>query len=218
MSISPTDVDSLAQAGENARREFKLGLPTWPKVAHTLAAFANGRGGTLLVGVDDRGRVRGVSHAHEVIAELERIAAVEIAPPLSTRCTAVEMPGSRGTVVACEVGASDLRPHAANRPNGEPEVTLRLGSSTRAASPTAIRAMRAPADRTSLDDLERRVLTWLERQADPGARGAAPATIAGFANAHNIGRARARRVFWKLEHSGRVVGYGEGERRTFALP
>lgn len=218
MSIGSEDVDRLARAGENARREFKLGLPAWPKVARTLAAFANGRGGTLLVGVDDQGLVRGVRQVPEVLEELERILRNEIDPPVAARCTAVEMSGGRGTVVTCEVGVSDDRPHAANRPEGDPEITLRLGSSTREASAQAIRAMRSPRDRNGLDDLERRVLAWLGGQADPGARGAAPATIAEFARAHNIGRSRARRVFWKLEHAGHLVGYGEGETKTFALP
>lgn len=218
MPIGPEDVERIASGGENARAEFKLGLPAWPKVARTLAAFANGRGGTLLVGIDDHGRTRGVRRAAEVLGELERIAEAEIEPPIDVRCTVVAMGGERD-VVACEVGLSDRRPHAARRPEGEPEVTLRLGSSTRSAGAEAVRAMRSGgSSRSGLSELERSILTWVGRQVDPGSRRAAPATVAGFAKAHNVGRSRARRAFWKLEHAGRLVGHGEGESKAFALP
>jgi hypothetical protein len=58
-------VEALVAAGEGPEIEFKEQLPTDPsgrrKVCRTLAAFANGHGGHLLFGVDDDGRIVGVS-------------------------------------------------------------------------------------------------------------------------------------------------------------
>lgn len=52
-----TDLETLILAGEGKRTEFKA---QWSDAAlETLAAFANGQGGTLLVGVDDDGRAVG---------------------------------------------------------------------------------------------------------------------------------------------------------------
>ena len=52
-----TDIPAHLRSGEGETVEFK---ERWNEAAlETLAAFANTRGGTLLVGVDDRGRVVG---------------------------------------------------------------------------------------------------------------------------------------------------------------
>ncbi len=52
-----TDFNTLLQASESDQLEFKA---QWNDAAlETLAAFSNGRGGTLLVGVGDDGRVTG---------------------------------------------------------------------------------------------------------------------------------------------------------------
>ena len=52
-----TDIDRLLQLGESDQVEFKS---LWNDSAlEALAAFANGQGGTLLVGVEDDGRVSG---------------------------------------------------------------------------------------------------------------------------------------------------------------
>jgi hypothetical protein len=67
--------------GEGARQEFKRGLPGSDKVARTLAAFANSKGGLLLIGVEDGGQVVGVPAPEEACAELQEIAATHVDPP-----------------------------------------------------------------------------------------------------------------------------------------
>jgi hypothetical protein len=69
--------------GEGARQEFKRGLPGSDKVARTLAAFANSKGGLLLIGVEDGGQVVGVPAPEEACAELQEIAATHVDPPLA---------------------------------------------------------------------------------------------------------------------------------------
>jgi predicted HTH transcriptional regulator len=59
--LTPQDVRRLAKAGENEHVEFKRKIAHPLKVAKELVAFANARGGTLLVGVDDNRTVPGLN-------------------------------------------------------------------------------------------------------------------------------------------------------------
>lgn len=72
------DVRRLAGLGESEQREFKRSTGERKEVAKTLCAMLNGRGGTVLIGVHDDGRIVGqqvtVSTQAELAAELARIA------------------------------------------------------------------------------------------------------------------------------------------------
>ncbi|SMO35013.1 AlbA family DNA-binding domain-containing protein [Fodinibius sediminis] len=59
------DVKNLAQTGEGAYLEFKRTIPSAYKIAREIAAFANTKGGTLLIGVDDDCSLIGVSGYQE---------------------------------------------------------------------------------------------------------------------------------------------------------
>jgi predicted HTH transcriptional regulator len=54
------DVKNLAQTGEGMYLEFKRTIPSAYKIAREIAAFANTKGGTLLIGVDDDKSLVGV--------------------------------------------------------------------------------------------------------------------------------------------------------------
>src|SRR5690625_1304020 len=59
------DVKNLAQTGEGVYLEFKRTIPSAYKIAREIAAFANTRGGTLLIGVDDDCSLVGVEGYQE---------------------------------------------------------------------------------------------------------------------------------------------------------
>jgi predicted HTH transcriptional regulator len=219
MELGPEELRERLAAGESSRLEFKRGLPRPGKVARTLAAFANTRGGLLLIGVDDRGRVLGAADPRAVAAEIREIAERLVEPSLHPTCTVHEF--TEGAVVVAAVGLSDHRPHQVRREDGESEVPVRLGSSTRAAHGPALEALRLRAgagSRGSLEPFERQVLEWVEAQGDGGTTAAGRATPQAFAAARNVGLARARRAFVKLERAGLLLGDGVGARRTYARP
>jgi hypothetical protein len=62
--------------GEGPTVEFKRSLPPEDSIARVLAGFANGEGGTLLIGVEDDGSLLGLSirEAEGVVRRLRRIA------------------------------------------------------------------------------------------------------------------------------------------------
>lgn len=221
MNLSADEVARRIAEGEGTRLEFKRGLPAPDKLARTLSAFANTKGGLLLVGVDDDGAVPGIAEgaarADQICAELSSIAALRIEPPLRPSVGVVRLDGTR--IVTCLVAASNARPHAALLDDGTRDVCIRLGSSTRSAEGASLAALRSgPTPLGACTALQRDVLAWLARQADPGGRGAARATSDAFAAARNIGRSRARRSFVALERAGLIIGHGPGPGRQFALP
>lgn len=63
--MSPGDLKNLIQTGEGSHLEFKRTIPSIKKIAREIAAFANSRGGTILVGVDDNGTVPGIREYFE---------------------------------------------------------------------------------------------------------------------------------------------------------
>lgn len=63
--MSPGDLKNLIQTGEGQFLEFKRRIPTAEKIAREIAAFANSKGGTILVGVDDNGTIPGIREYFE---------------------------------------------------------------------------------------------------------------------------------------------------------
>lgn len=59
--MGPAELRNLIQTGEGTFLEFKKTIPNAQKIAREIAAFANTKGGTILVGVDDNKNISGVS-------------------------------------------------------------------------------------------------------------------------------------------------------------
>lgn len=217
MRLSALDILECTAGGEGTRLEFKRVLPRDERAARTLCAFANTRGGLLLVGITDRGRVHGVHRPESVTARLSSLAEGKVDPPLRPEIQVVQVAGPR--VVACSVPFSSARPHAVVLADGEREILVRVGASNRVADgPTLDALSRSVAARRGKDLLERRILAWLALAARDRARPAGGATIAAFARATNVGEARARRVFVRLEGRGLLLGHGSGRTRTYTVP
>lgn len=214
------DANALAELlaeGEGRRLEFKEGFSNPHKLARTLAAFANTRGGVLVIGVDDAGRVRGVPRPDDVKRELALAARDAVDPPLELEPRTVDLDGRR--VVVATIALSKRRPHAALAVGGEREIVVRVGASNRRADGAAKRAIELDSrDARGLAPLEKSIVAWIGSLAPKGDGAAARAEVAGFAKARNVGVQRARRAFIALERRGLIVGYGSGARRAYALP
>src|SRR5688572_27339695 len=139
----PFRIDELRAAiagGEGREVEFKRGLPSDVKVARSLCAFANTRGGFLFIGVGDHGQLEGAPHPEVTGRKLIEIASRRVEPPLLPHVESVEIDGFR--VVVARVPASLARPHAVVRDDLPPEIVIRTGSSNRVASKAALAALR----------------------------------------------------------------------------
>ena len=217
MDPSSDEIAQLIAAGEGKSLEFKRGLPRDAKVARTLCAFANTRGGILLIGVGDRGEIVGAPRPRECAKKVREIAAERLEPPLTVQVGSVELEQRR--IVWCSVPLSPARPHAALDDQGERVILVRAGSSNRAASGATLAVIQSQrAGGKSLDALQRSVLRWVERCNRAAREPGGAATVAAFAKANNVGLQRARRAFTQLELAGRLVGHGAGARRVYSLP
>lgn len=79
--MNAKDFHRIVEAGENARVEFKAAVPATEVVARVVSAFLNTEGGQLIIGVGDRGELRGVNRAQELVDQLNRQLADFITPP-----------------------------------------------------------------------------------------------------------------------------------------
>ncbi|WP_457270250.1 AlbA family DNA-binding domain-containing protein [Pedobacter sp. UYEF25] len=59
------NIKKLILEGENDTIDFKKTISSSPKIAKTLVAFANNKGGSLLIGVSDNGTIAGVKAEDE---------------------------------------------------------------------------------------------------------------------------------------------------------
>lgn len=98
------------QRVESETLEFKLRIDRQRKIARTLVAFANGAGGTVLVGVRDNGSVAGC-RAEEEAYMIEGAAQRFSRPEVSFTARIERQDGKEVLVV--EVPASEHAPHAA---------------------------------------------------------------------------------------------------------
>lgn len=216
MPWSADELREWIKAGEGRTIEFKRGLPRDDKTARTLAAFANTRGGLLLVGIGDRGEVLGAPHPRRTLERLRAIGLHGLQPSLALEPELVELDGR--PIVVCPVAVSRERPHQVVHPDGSAEIVVRAGSSNRGADGATLRALKEHRVRkASLTELEKRVLEWVRRVSRDGAACDSPATVEAFCRAQNIGKQRAKRAFVDLERHGYLVGHGAPARRSFSV-
>ena len=106
------DLYELIARGEGEELEFKQKTTHPSRISRTLVSLANTRGGQVLVGVDDAGRILGVRDPEEELFVLREAAQHYVEPPLTTlRYQEVEEDGR--TVLIVTVPESLNKPHRA---------------------------------------------------------------------------------------------------------
>ena len=112
------DLFELIARGEGEELEFKQKTTHPHRISRTLVSLANTRGGQVLVGVDDLGRVVGVRDAEEELFVLREAAQHYVEPPLtSLRFRELEEDGR--TVLVVTVPESLNKPHRAQVAPGD---------------------------------------------------------------------------------------------------
>ncbi|MGK6352933.1 AlbA family DNA-binding domain-containing protein [Parapedobacter sp. DT-150] len=104
-------IKTLISHGEGERLDFKNKISSCEKIAKTLVAFANNKGGKLLVGVADNGYIKGVKNEDEERYMLQRAGHLYCRPAIDLQFNEIYVDDK--LVLLAEVPESDTKPHYA---------------------------------------------------------------------------------------------------------
>ena len=141
----------LLSRHEGKTLEFKRDLSSPEGLVKTIIAFANGAGGTILVGVEDRTRrIRGV---HEPTREGERLENIIVDRIEPRRIPEIQiLPWRKTHLIAVRIFPSSTRPHHLERLGPDAGTFVRIGSSSRRADPAQIEEIRRFARGSTFDE------------------------------------------------------------------
>lgn len=108
-------LEKLIKEGEHLKQDFKYCISDARKIARTFSAFANTRGGRLLIGVRDNGSIAGVESDEEYYM-IESAANMYCKPEISFS-TDIHRAGLK-TVIEIKVEEGDKKPYLAHHNNG----------------------------------------------------------------------------------------------------
>lgn len=101
--MEPDALRKLAVLPESEVLEFKTRVPPPSSVAKQISAFANTRGGTLIVGVREDGEIVGIRDPARAKAVLER-AVESVSPPVAVESETVTVDGKQVLVATVRRG------------------------------------------------------------------------------------------------------------------
>jgi len=104
------ELDGLVTQGENAHVEFKTKAAHPDKILKEFVAFANTRGGHLLIGVDDDGRISGLNNPEEEAEVMEQALGSKCRPKLTYRYQFIPI-SRKKTVIHYQIFESRNKPH-----------------------------------------------------------------------------------------------------------
>lgn len=118
-----SSLNELIAQGEGVRLEFKSTISSAARIARTLAAFANTAGGTLLIGIDDNGRVSGIESEYREMQKIEKATDFHVDPSILVSYEKRVMEGK--PVLVIDVPESTDKPHYAIDDHGNRTIYVR---------------------------------------------------------------------------------------------
>lgn len=109
--------------GEGSMLDFKKNITSAPKIARSIVAFANSRGGNIVVGVEDNGRIVGVNLSEEQYL-LETAAQKYCYPAIGLQLEPYETAGK--LLLIAQVAESNQKPHYALDAKGNHKIYVRI--------------------------------------------------------------------------------------------
>lgn len=108
--MTPQEIESLIEQGEGYNLEFKQSVPSKTSdLARELCAFANANGGTVLVGIDDKGKTVGININNTLRSEIQQVINL-LDPRLDIQVSEILFEGK--TILALECNDGPQKPYA----------------------------------------------------------------------------------------------------------
>ncbi len=190
------NIKKLISEGENAVIDFKKTIKSPEKIAKTLVAFANNKGGKLLIGVLDDGTITGVKEEDEEKYTLEQAAQFCSKPPLEI--TFEEFYVDEKLVLVAEVKASKQKPHYALGEDGKWWVYIRVKDKSLLASKIVVDVLKKEQTEEAIiiefSSKEKALLEYLDTNEK--------ITLHEYCKILNLSRRRASRILVSLVISG----------------
>jgi predicted HTH transcriptional regulator len=195
------DILSLIEEGEGFEIEFKRKVSSPEKIARTMIAFANTKGGHLLFGVDDDGSIIGVESEKSEVNLIGEAGSLFCEPAITPEIDIVPFNGK--DVIAAYVRESSEKPHYFTGENGNggdhTRVYVRVHDKTVTASKEVVRILRAerpdaPPIHLEIGENEKRLFSYLNENER--------ITTKEFSKLVNISDQRATRILVALVRAG----------------
>lgn len=203
-------VKHLIKKGEGPEVEFKRTLHSEFKLAKTLSAFANARGGYLLVGVNDNKTLFPIKPEEEVFM-LEKASEFRCHPPIKIEVSVFEEDDE--AVLVVHIPESESKPHEIKDEKNEKKIYVRVGDQCLLAGEAVIKAMRKEKRRAvpqlNFSNNERQLFDYLNKKKR--------ITVKDYAKLVNISKRRAERILFELVNKGEIYQLDYEKEIYFSL-
>ncbi len=198
-------VRALIRQGEGPQVEFKRTITHLPKIAKTLTALANSRGGVVLVGVEDNRQVVGTQPDEESFMVMQA-ARDWCQPAIDLHLQECEHEGH--TMLLVCVPESHQKPHQCRDKQGAWHTYIRTGDQCLLADPLTERLLRQQTEQYA--ERQARNFTKNERAAFDLLKRLKRITPKDLAKARNLSRQRAEKLLKDLLLEGHLFLHSEG--------
>jgi predicted HTH transcriptional regulator len=202
------NVKKMIIEGEGVSLDFKKTITSCEKIARTMTAFANNKGGKLLIGVYDDGTIKGVKSEDEERYMITKAATEFASPPLAPEFEEVYVDDK--LVLVADIAESSEKPHYALAEDGKWWVYVRIKDKSVLASKVVVDVLKRSLDKEGvLIEYSTNEKTLLEYLDESGR-----ITIKECCDLLSIGRRRAQRLLVDLILSG-IIKINTTEKEEF---
>ena len=202
------NIKKLIFEGEGVSLDFKKTITRAEKIAKTMVAFANNKGGSLLIGVADDGAIKGVKFEDEERYMITKAAEQYIRPVLDPVFEEIYVDDK--LVLVVNIAESDIKPHYALGEDGKWWVYVRVKDKSVLASKIVVDVLKRQADKQGVlieySANEKSLLEYLETNHR--------IDIKAFCDLLKISRRKAQQILVNLALSG-VISIHTSEKEEF---
>ncbi|NDV80963.1 helix-turn-helix domain-containing protein [Bacteroides sp. 51] len=203
-------VQGLIAKGEHQQQDFKYEISDARKIARTFSAFANTKGGQLLIGVKDNGKIAGVRSEEEAYM-IEAAADMYCFPKVEYTLKTYTV--SNKQVLIAEICESELKPVYAKDESSKLLAYVRIDDENILATPVQLRVWQQEAKATG------ELITFTEREdlLLKLLEGETPLSLNRYCRKAGISRRAAEHLLAKFIRFGIVEQVFENRRFLFKM-
>ena len=200
----------LVKTGEGTYLEFKRLISSPEKIARELAAFANTRGGTMLIGVDDDKKLIGIDSYYEQEFLLDKAINYCCIPPLPVQIETV--PYKDREIIVVHVKEAEIKPIYVEQ-DGRKSVYIREKDKSVQASREVERVLINSTSKSGITfeygPNEQKLFKYLNEYQRISVR--------EFSNLVNISQRRSSRILVNLVSAGVLRLFNHDKKEYFTL-